>query len=225
MVYPYDARFPYLWPNQTDEPEFVFDPTYAADGAAVLSTTELKTICRIELTDDDDQDAAVIARDAMLGSYEAAARNYCEALSGYTFSSRTFRLLCPRPSEDGRIYLRKTPVTSITSVKFYGTDGNQRTLTANTDYQPWLVGQDPFIAPASGTSFYDNLKIDPPRQDAIEIIFVAGFASNRLPQRFLDAVRTYVAWRNDNPGDVVTVPEAVNSFCRTARIRRRGPNG
>lgn len=225
MVYPYDARFPYLWPNQTDEPEFVFDDTYAAAGDAVLTITQIKTLCRIELTDDDANDAAVIARDAMLLDLEKSARNYCERLSGYTFSPTVFRLLCPRPSEDGRIYLRKAPVTSITSVKFYGTDGSQRTLAVNTDYQSWLVGQDPFIAPASGTSFYDNLKIDPPRQDAIEIIFTAGFASNRLPQRFLDGIRTYIAWRNDNPGDVVTVPEAVNSFCRTARIRRRGPNG
>jgi len=222
---PYAPYYPYGYPNPTDEPEFVFDETYAAPGAAVLSITQIKTLCRIELTDDDPSDPAVIARDASLLDYEKSARDYCEKLSGFVFSPTTFRILCPRPSVDGRIYLRKAPVTAITSVKFYGTDGNQRTLTVNTDYQPWMVGNDPFIAPPSGGSFFSNLQISPPRQDAIEIIFTAGFASNRLPQRFLDGIRTYISWRNDNPGDVVTVPEAVNSFCRTSRIRRRGPNG
>jgi|GEM_PF-6573471 len=214
----------YSCPPSELPPEFVFDDSYA-QGAALLSIDQVKTLCKIELTDDDPDDPANIARDAALVNLEATARDYCESLSGFTFTPHVFRIVCPRPSMDGRVYLRKTPVTAITTVKMKQSDGTTKTLVSGTDYLPWLVGNDPSIAPPSGGSFWTTLKVDPPQQDAIEIIFTAGFASGKLPPRFLDGVRTFISYRNDNPGDVTTVPEAVNSYCRTSRVRRRGPHG
>lgn len=205
------------WSNET---EFVFDvPT---PGDAILTLAELKTACRIELADDDESDAAVIARNAELTSHEKAARSICEAISGHTFSPTTFRMLCPFPARDGRVYLRKYPVTSITTFKIMDSSFSYVTQVANTDYIANLVGTDPYLSPTATQLFFPFSQIYPTRQDTIEVVFVAGYTSAKLPERFKQAVRTLVVWRYENPSNVETVPDAIHKILGVSKLRRRG---
>jgi uncharacterized phiE125 gp8 family phage protein len=205
------------WSGET---EYAFD--VVTPGAAVLTTAQLKTACRIELTDDNPSDPDVVARNAELVSHEAAARDYCERLTGRLFSPTTVKLVAPFPSKDGRIYLRRFPVTSITSFKCRGTDGNYVTQVAGTDYFANLVGTDPFLSP-TGTNLFFNYSLNwPVRQDAIEVIFVAGYATGTLPAMLLDCVRALVVWRFENPSNIDKVPEGINRRLASMRIAPRG---
>lgn len=204
----------------TNEDEFVFDvPT---PGDAVLSLSELKVACRIEQSDDNESDPDVIARNLELQSHEKAARAYCERVSGHVFTPTTFRMLCPFPARDGRIYLRKYPVTSVTSLKIMDSTFNYVTQTPNTDYISCLVGTDPYLSPTATQLFFPFSQIYPTRQDTIEVVFVAGYASGKLPEFFKDAIRTLVVYRYEHPSDTVTIPEGVHRLLSLSKLRRRG---
>lgn len=206
------------WSN---DPEFVFDiPT---PGAPVLSLDEIKTACRIELIDDDPTDADTIARNAELQSHEAYARSYCESYVGQVFSPTTFRMLSPFPSRDGKIYLRKYPITSVTSLKIMDlTTFVYATKVVNTDYIACLVGTEPYLTPSNTQNFFPMGQTLPSRQDAIEVIFTAGYPAGKLPARFIDAVRVLVVHRFENPSNIDKIPDGVHRLLSLSKLRRKG---
>ena len=206
------------WSN---DPEFVFDiPT---PGAAVLSLAEIKTACRIELVDDDPNDPDTIARNAELQSHEAYARSYCEAYVGQVFTPTTFRMLSPFPAKDGKIYLRKYPVTAVATLRIMDlTTGTYSTKTINTDYIACLVGTEPYLTPSTTQNFFPLGQTLPSRQDAIEVVMTAGYPAGKLPARFIDAIRVLVVHRFENPSNIEKIPDAVHRLLGLSKLRRKG---
>lgn len=206
------------WSN---DPEFVFD--ISTPGAPILTLDEIKTACRIELVDDDPSDPDTVARNAELRSHEAYARNYCEEYVGRVFSPTLFRMLSPFPSRDGKIYLRKFPVTMVATLRILDlTTLVYSDKIVNTDYIECLVGTEPYLAPSTTQNFFPMGQTLPSRQDAIEVIFTAGYTAGKLPARFLDAVRVLVVHRFENPSNIDKVPDAVHRLLGMSKLRRKG---
>jgi len=90
-----------------------------------ISTTEAKLHLKIETTDTTE--------DALLAILIKAAREICEEYTRRTLISQTWELQFDSFSES-EYMLEKTPVSSITSVKYYDQSGMEQTV-ANTVYE------------------------------------------------------------------------------------------
>ena len=99
---------------------------------------------------------------------------------------------------------------------------NYVTQAVNTDYIQCLVGTTPYLSPTNTQLFFPFSQIYPTRQDTIEVVFVAGYTSAKLPGIFKDAVRTLVVYRYEHPSDTVTIPEGVHRLLNLCKLRRKG---
>jgi uncharacterized phiE125 gp8 family phage protein len=116
---------------------------------------------------------AITYHDDELGRLIKAARKDAEEKTHRQILTATWELNLERfPAGSGRIYLPLPPLQSVTSVKYYDTDGDQQTV-AETVYKV-LTGPEPGeVALKQGqvwpTDLYDEA-------EPITIRFVAGYA-------------------------------------------------
>lgn len=143
-----------------------------------LTTQEVKDHARIDISDDDTYIDALVT----------AARMSAEVFTNRQFITATWKLNLDKfPSGDNEIIeLPRPPLASITSVKYYDTDGVQQTLTDVTDYQVDTISEPGRLAPAPST-FWPAVQSE--KLNAVEVIYVAGYgAASAVPQGIKQAL-------------------------------------
>ena len=116
------------------------------------------------------EDLVSVSNDAYIDTLIRTARHAAEARTGRTLLPVTWRLTFDAfPSI---IRLEHPPVTAVTTLKYYDSDGVQQTMDAD-DYQVALGTEPGRIVPAYGTSWPATRW----RPDAVEVVFVAGYAN------------------------------------------------
>lgn len=129
-----------------------------------LTLAEAKAHCRV-----DDADS-----DALITSLISAVESYLDGYTGIlgrALINQTWRVnLCDWPECDIRLPL--SPVSTITSIKYYDTANAQQTISgANYSmHEDALSPYVKFISTYSTPTLYD-------RDDAIEVLFVAGYGA------------------------------------------------
>ncbi len=129
---------------------------------------------------DDDVDVQVTRASKMI----SAARGQCERWTGRSLAPQTYTLTLDQfPLDSGYIYLRKPPVTAVTSITYIDTNGQQQTLNVS-NYQVDLNPNGPRIAPAPNSSW-------PSTKDGISrvvVTYAAGYTEETLPPELYEVI-------------------------------------
>lgn len=124
----------------------------------------------------------------VIGSLIPVAREMVEAFTGRALAPASFRLVAATWPKSEIFALERTPVTAITSVKYWpADDGAQVTMTAGTDYRAITT-----VTPALCQIIAD-LPALADRPDAIEIVFAAGADAASTPAALRHAVLLVVS--------------------------------
>jgi len=131
------------------------------------------------------------AEDALIDALVSVAREYIEDFTGRSLLTQTWRLRLDCWPDVTRIALERTPLATVTHVKYYPADGGaQATLTAGTHYRVNTDAEPGFIELIDG-QYWPDLAT---RSDAVEIVFTAGAASaSSIPHGLMQALRLRVA--------------------------------
>ena len=86
-----------------------------------ITVAEAKTHCRVEISDDD----------TYIGALIQVARETAEVYTGRALMTQTLDVKYAAFPEDGSFWFPAPPLQSVTSVKYYDTDGTQRTLSTD----------------------------------------------------------------------------------------------
>lgn len=155
-----------------------------------VTVAELKAHLAIDISTEDTR----------LGLYLAAATSLCEVYTGRAFVSQTWKLnLDSFP--DGKIYLPKPPLTSVTHIKYYD-ESNVLQTWDNTNYHVMTpTNVEGWIEPLTGETYPATYT----RPDAIEIQFVCGYPETSgalmMPAQVEMAIKFICACWNENRGD------------------------
>jgi len=172
----------------------------------VLTPAQMKLFCRVEASQTEE--------DTLFVSFEKGARDYINDRARVVLSETTFLYYASCPQIDGRIYLPRFPVTSVTYCKVYNNAGTQTTLTAGTDYRAAIVGIIPRLDPI-GVGSWPVVPPTPTRYDAIEVKYIAGYTDANRPGYLVDALYALVAFKYANRGDETrqgSVPQWINDL-------------
>lgn len=149
------------------------------------------------------------AEDNMLNAYIAAAVKIAEDRTNRQLMEATYTAKLDR--FPAAIVINKTPLISVTSIKYIDTDGTEQTLSASN----YLVDtySEPFrITPAFGLSFPSTRK----QNAAVTIVFKAGYASAAdVPANIISGILILIDNFYKNRGDVV-IGRLVSSIPLTA---------
>ena len=162
-----------------------------ANTSEPFSEAEIREFLRV---DDEQSESNVIK--ALIIAARQATENYlnrCLMTTTYTMNLDEWPLIDNSINEES-IELLPSPVQSITSVKYYNSTNVLTTLTENTDYFKDLNEAPALIIPVDSWSYsvYD-------RPDAIEVIFVAGYATKEaIPHPIKHAMRMLIKHLYDN---------------------------
>ncbi len=178
-----------------------------------VTVAEVKLHCRIDISDDD----------AYLAGLITAAREMIE--------SRTWRQLCTATwkivfddfphyqsnvLDNEVILLPKSPIQSVTSVKYYDPLNVFQTFSPS-QYDVDLIGEPARIYPSLGFFF----PVTRERLNAVEIVFVAGYSADgtSVPAGLKTAIMWLVAgwyWNRESVSEVAMkpVPLGVDSIIR-----------
>lgn len=117
----------------------------------------------------------------------AVAREYVDSITGRVSIQSTWKVTAPSwhamiNGDDNRLWipsrnvyampLYRTPLVSVSSVKYYAPDASSQTTIASTEYNV-ITGTEPGIV-----QFKDAPPSVDDRPDAVEINFVAGYADS-----------------------------------------------
>lgn len=154
-------------------------PDAASPFTEVVTVSELKTHCRIDISDEDEYLEAIIL----------AARQYAENYTWRAFMTQAWRVTydcfpcvieVPRP-----------PLQSVTSIQYVDEAGDTQTLSASL-YQVDTKSQPGRIIPAYGES-WPSVRGD--TLNAVTVNFVAGYGDdpNDVPAGIRHAVKLTAA--------------------------------
>lgn len=145
-----------------------------------VSVETAKAFLRVDGTSDDTLITALIA----------GARETCEEISRRAFITQTWEMILDAFPPDLRLTLYRPLLQSVTSVKYYDSDGVEATWT---DY---IVdtSSDP------GVLLFNSLPSVTLRDSGgVVVRYVAGYGSaTNVPQRIKDAILGLVAYRYEN---------------------------
>lgn len=136
--------------------------------AEMLSRDDAKEHLRVTHTNDD----------TYIDSLVKAARGLIESYCNRAFVQKEYNMFLDRfPqktfSADNHIYIKRSPIVSVESIKYYDGDNVQQTLSAS-NYIVDGVGLPSRITPASGLSWPSTLA----KENAVEINFYAGLSGS-----------------------------------------------
>jgi len=145
-----------------------------------ITTADLKTQLRIDLTEDD----------TLLGNWIKMARLYAEDFTRRSFINTTWDVKydygfpCQHPIE-----LPRSPLASVTSITYIDTNGDGQTVTAS-DYNVDTSATPGRIYRDYGYSWPSTQAIE----NAVTIRFVAGYgsAASSVPQTIIQAIALMV---------------------------------
>ena len=144
-----------------------------------VSLPDMKDHLRVTGTDED----------ALITTLIEAAREYCEAYQNRAYITQTWELALDEWPENGIICIPKPPLQSVTSIKYYGTDGTEY-IWDQSDYQVDIHRQPGRVAPMYGKT-WPLTTLRP--MNGIIITFVAGHAdAEGVPERVKQAIKVLV---------------------------------
>lgn len=158
-----------------------------------LTATEAKNHLRVDVSDED----------AQISSWIVAARKYVEQLTGRALMPQTWDVLFDDFACD-QIWLPKAPVSAITHVKYYATNGTLTTLSSDAYLSELPAGDDAGLAriePIYGTSW----PIVQCRMSAVQVRIVCGYANAAaVPDGLKAAMKLLIGHWYANRESVVT---------------------
>lgn len=137
-----------------------------------------------------DSGEEVIIKDMITSS-----RRQMEKYLGLSLASQSWRYTMDEFPEVIKLY--KGPVTSITTLQYYDTDGAQQSLNVSTQIITDLDGMPARVTPLSDASWPDT-EI---RVNAVEVVYVAGYTPTNIPEHIKNAILAGVSFLYDNRGD------------------------
>lgn len=155
----------------------------------IVSLADLKLHLRVENSTED----------GLIQTYAEIAQEALEIDLGRSLLPQAWKLYFDCFPE--KIYLRRPPVTSLTEIKYYDTDGVLTVLTSD-EYQFSQIDRRPFIVPAIDTTF-------PETQDgkinAVYVQYAAGYAdAASVPKGIKQALRLIVGSWYENREETIT---------------------
>lgn len=170
----------------------------------------------------------VLQGDADLAEfYLQVATEKVENYTARALVTQTFLLSLPCWPTRRRLELRRTPLSEVTSIKYYPEDGSAQAVLDPSNYRVCTNSEPGYIEFVDGITFPD---IDTSRFDAVEVTFVSGYGTkeNEVPSLLRAAVlmlgRNY--FDNRVPvGDakIVEMPLNVRDILRATRVESLAP--
>jgi uncharacterized phiE125 gp8 family phage protein len=133
--------------------------------------------------------------EAIVKDMITASRRYLENYLGISLASQSLRYTTDEFPEV--LKLPRGPVTSITSLQYYDTDGTQQAMNVSTDIIKDLDSVPARVTPLSDASWPDTEV----RVNAVEAVYVAGYTSTNIPENLKAAILAGVSYFYDNRGD------------------------
>lgn len=163
------------------------------------------------------------ADDAALASYIGVARQAAEDVLNRGLLTQTWKLTLSSFAD--RIWLpMAAPLQSVSSVKYYDSDGTLQTL-ASTYYDTDTVSRPAALVRAANQS-WPSLQSDR-RTGRVEITYVVGWtAASLVPQRIRQGIRMYVAYLDadrDGLAEQASAARAAAEACWADRIEWQAP--
>lgn len=150
-----------------------------------VSTDELKAHLRVEHSSDN----------SLIDGLNKAARLQLEEITNRAFMQQTLLHVLPDWPAAGRIKLPRSPLISVSSVKYYDTAGVLQTLSAAA-YVVDAVNEPGQVFPAYG---YVWPTVQADRPDAVQIEYLAGFpTAAEVPENIKHAVKFLAAHWYEN---------------------------
>lgn len=164
-----------------------------------VTTAEAKTYCLI--TDSAD--------DTIIAAFVSAATDYAQRRLSTQFIQATFKETWDCWPCDGILTLERHPIASVSSVKYYDTNGTQQTVSTS-NYWTDLESRPPRIFPVATYSWPD---LQDGRPAPIEVRYVAGYAgASSVPASILTAIKALVKHWYDNRAPILlngAVPQTI----------------
>jgi hypothetical protein len=202
-----------------------------APAAEVVSATDMKLWAKIDTSADD----------ALVGSLCIAARQKAEFFTGRRFITQTLRLWLdswPRvrareawwdgvveapitilnSGEKNEIDLQLGPVQSVSSVKYYGTDGTEYTMPS-TDYILDLVNVPPRVV-LGYAKIWPTTVLRPAKAVAVEFVAGYGAAGSAVPDPILSAIKIIGTMLYENRGEGCDIPDLAKALLDPYVVKR-----
>lgn len=154
----------------------------------VITTAEAKSHLRVSVDTDDD----------LIDDLIKAARQWTENYTRRALLTQTWELTMDGFPDSGEVvYLERSPVASVTSLKYYDTDDTEQTWgTSNynidTNSTPGRISEDVDVSWPSTSD----------RKNAVKVTFVAGdTTAASVPLPIKQAMLIHISHNYDNRGD------------------------
>jgi len=185
-----------------------------APASEPITKAELELHLRLDSTSETE--------DELLDAIIASSREWVVSQTRRALVNTTFKITMDVFPSDGIISLPRSPLVSITSVKYYDTSGDQQTFSSD-DYDLDLVSAPGRIglSPSSSWPSIQSGRIAP-----IEIIFVAGYGVNAtvVPESIKTAIKLLCGHLYENREDSrMEDVFGTNSYALTAARSLLGP--
>jgi len=156
--------------------------------------------------------------DNLLTMWIKSAREQAEEYQGRAYIEQTLELsLDCFPLANGGIVLPRSPVSSVSSIKYYGTDDTEYTLSDDV-YQVDTASEPSRVALKYGQSWpLTTLRT----VSGVKIRFVAGEgdAPSDVNSRVIDAILIYCAYRYENRTAEIEAPPQFYRLLDSGRVK------
>lgn len=110
----------------------------------------------------------------LVALYLAAATERLENYTGRSLVTKTYLLQVNDWPSSTKLELRRTPLASVTSIKYYPLDGSAQVTIDPSNYRVTINSEPGFVTFGSDYTFPDIAV----RADAVEVTFVAGYGTS-----------------------------------------------
>lgn len=154
------------------------------------------------------------SEDSLITSLIAAARDWCESFQNRAYVTQSWYLILESFPSDDYVEIPKPPLQSVASIKYYGTDNTEYTMTA-TDYFVDSDSERGRIVLAYNKS-WPTTTLRPANGVIIE--FTAGYgAASAVPEKIKAATKLILGHLYEHREEVVEkvltkVPTAAESL-------------
>ena len=180
--------------------------------ATIEPVTVDEAMAYLRVTDDEERQ--------QVGRMIKSARQEIENYTGRALLEQTWKLTLSEWPDSDTIELWRSPLASVTHVKYYPESGAaQATLAADT-YRV-ATGPNPGLIVLDDEESWPDLDVRP---DAVEVTFVAGVADpDDVPADLVDALLLILAERYENrnrtiTGTIVAQLPTVENILRSYRV-------
>lgn len=160
--------------------------------------------------------------DTLIDGLITAARRYYEARTHRALIRRTLTFTTEKlPPCNEPLYLPWSPLDSITSVKYYDSDGTQQTWNS-TNYTT-ITNREPGGLALAYNKTWPPYRLQP---QGIEVVYVAGHATSAgssVPAEAVHCIKLLVSHWFENPsavayGSYSALPQAVESLIAASMV-------